>query len=184
MNKYKVGDRVLIKSWDDMEKEFGLDEYGNIKIGFVKDMKKFCNKEFKIIKRDEDGDYILENDNWFYFYDDMIERKVDDMTKSDLKSGMIIETRDGERYITIVKEDCEINFMNLQGGTYLDDCELLDDMTDNIDNTYDIMKIYKMDYTLNDCKITQNLIWERKEVKEMTIKDIEKELGYNIKIIN
>jgi len=28
--KYKAGDKVRIKTWEDMEKEFGLDSYGNI----------------------------------------------------------------------------------------------------------------------------------------------------------
>ena len=28
--KYKVGDVVRIREWDDMEKEFGLDDIGDI----------------------------------------------------------------------------------------------------------------------------------------------------------
>ena len=30
--KDKVGDKVRIRSWDDMEKEFGTDSWGDIKI--------------------------------------------------------------------------------------------------------------------------------------------------------
>ena len=30
--KYKVGDKVKIKTWEDMEKEYGLNSYGSIKI--------------------------------------------------------------------------------------------------------------------------------------------------------
>ena len=29
---YNVGDEVTIRQWDDMESEFGLDEYGGIKV--------------------------------------------------------------------------------------------------------------------------------------------------------
>lgn len=29
---YNVGDQVTIRQWDDMESEFGLDEYGGIKV--------------------------------------------------------------------------------------------------------------------------------------------------------
>ena len=37
--KYKVGDKVRVREWDDMEKEFGLDEYGGIVVcGFSFDI--------------------------------------------------------------------------------------------------------------------------------------------------
>ena len=29
---YNVGDKVTIRQWDDMAAEFGLDEYGGIKV--------------------------------------------------------------------------------------------------------------------------------------------------------
>lgn len=39
---YNVGDKVTIRQWDDMESEFGLDEYGGIKVpkAFTEFMKK------------------------------------------------------------------------------------------------------------------------------------------------
>lgn len=42
--KYKVGDWVRIRQCDDMEAEYGLDEYGNIEIPltFVDAMREFC----------------------------------------------------------------------------------------------------------------------------------------------
>lgn len=42
----EVGDRVRIREWDDMAKEFGIDEDGDIKTQyfFMKDMKKYCGK--------------------------------------------------------------------------------------------------------------------------------------------
>ena len=42
--KIKVGDKVRIKSWEEMEEEFGLDCAGNIncKSCFTDSMKKFC----------------------------------------------------------------------------------------------------------------------------------------------
>lgn len=43
---YNVGDKVTIRQWDDMESEFGLDEYGGIKVPktFTKFMKKYCGQ--------------------------------------------------------------------------------------------------------------------------------------------
>lgn len=39
---FKVGDRVQFKTWEEMEKEFGVDEYGNIQCGFTDIMKYLC----------------------------------------------------------------------------------------------------------------------------------------------
>ena len=48
--KFKVGDRVRIRQWDDMEKEFGLDSGGFIKCNgsFLRSMRVLCGKEFVI----------------------------------------------------------------------------------------------------------------------------------------
>lgn len=43
---FKVGDRVIVKSWEQMEAEFGLNHQGNIAClyTFTQDMKCFCGK--------------------------------------------------------------------------------------------------------------------------------------------
>lgn len=48
--KFKVGDRVRIRQWDDMAKEFGTNGYGNIKCcpGFTKEMRQLCGKKATI----------------------------------------------------------------------------------------------------------------------------------------
>lgn len=44
MAKYKVGDKVTIRQWEDMEKEYGLTPERNIRteVTFVKNMKYMC----------------------------------------------------------------------------------------------------------------------------------------------
>ena len=47
------GDVVTIRTWDDMESEFGLDEFGEIKtpyISILKGMKQFCGHSY-IVKK-------------------------------------------------------------------------------------------------------------------------------------
>ena len=46
--KYKVGDKVKIKTWEQMEKEFGLNLGGNILNipCFMREMEKWVNKGF------------------------------------------------------------------------------------------------------------------------------------------
>ena len=48
---YNIGDKVTIRQWDDMESEFGLDEFGDIKVPkfFTKPMKKYCGQTLPIV---------------------------------------------------------------------------------------------------------------------------------------
>ena len=70
---YNVGDQVTIRQWDDMESEFGLNEYGEIKVPkiFSKIMKKFCGQTFTIkeVRRKVPpvfDTYILEEDRYYF----------------------------------------------------------------------------------------------------------------------
>ena len=80
--KFKVGELVRIRQWDDMEKEFGLDAGGDIncRLQFVQSMKYLCGKYAEITKNHDDGRVILrffncekENTCWA-FHTDMIEK--------------------------------------------------------------------------------------------------------------
>lgn len=59
----EVGDRVRIREWDDMAKEFGIDEDGDIKTEcfFTKDMKKHCGEIVTISCVVKDAFNIEEN---------------------------------------------------------------------------------------------------------------------------
>lgn len=48
--KYKVGDKVRVRQWNDMVEEFGTDEAGriNTKCRFTEEMKKFCGGVYEI----------------------------------------------------------------------------------------------------------------------------------------
>ena len=69
----KEGDRVLVRSWESMAMDFGLDEDGDIKsdVCFSKAMKEFCGTVHTIKKAtginrfnlDETGDYIFTSDH-------------------------------------------------------------------------------------------------------------------------
>ncbi len=50
MSKFKVGDTVMVRYWDDMEREYGLDSDGDIDIFpcFERGMQKYCGQIFKI----------------------------------------------------------------------------------------------------------------------------------------
>lgn len=48
---YNIGDKVTIRQGDDMESEFGLNEYGEIKVPkyFTNNMKKYCGQTLSIV---------------------------------------------------------------------------------------------------------------------------------------
>ena len=74
MGKFKIGDKVKIRQWDDMEKEFGLDTFGsiNVRFHFPEGMRKYCGKVMTIT--DIWGDnYTLEGARSWSFSEDMFE---------------------------------------------------------------------------------------------------------------
>ena len=96
------------------------------------------------------------------------------MTKSDLRTGMIVELRNEERYMVLKEEKLEtyshvnqlIMFVNQYG--FMDGDGFNDDLKDNgYGYEYNIVKIYKpciraFKYLFDDCD-SSNLIWERKK---------------------
>lgn len=82
--KYKVGDIVRVRDWDDMVKEFGTDDYG-IKtiVPFVEKMRRFCGKEY-MIKKVECNCYKLDGTDDWCFAEDTLE---DVCIKSKYKIG-------------------------------------------------------------------------------------------------
>lgn len=65
----KVGDKVTIKSWEEMEKEFGLKMNGNIDVQwtFAKEMKDLCEQSFEITSIGGQGTHIrLGGQNWSF----------------------------------------------------------------------------------------------------------------------
>ena len=100
-----------------------------------------------------------------------LKEKIKTMTKSDLKNGMVVELRNGKRFLIV--NDLGIGkdtFINLDGFFGYD--ENLYDVTGN--STYDITKIYKTVgntfRTLFDNE-RLNLIWEREEKSKLSNED-------------
>lgn len=94
--------------------------------------------------------------------------------KSDLLDGDIVTQRNEDKKIYSIERN---GFIGLGGNSYFD----YDNYTENLldkdgDEIYDIMKVERA--------IEYKTVFNRDtEVKEMTIAEIEKELGYPIKVI-
>lgn len=109
-------------------------------------------------------------------------------TKSDLKDGMVIEYRNGSREVVFGTRTLSITGWNSLS-------EVNDDLIEikYKDPAYDIVKVYEIAKKETVCGLKNifedrnlTLLWERKEepdYKEMTVEEIEKELGYKVKVI-
>ena len=106
------------------------------------------------------------------------------MTKSDLKTGMWVELRNGSR--TLVFKDSVIGDVLSSFSTSLPLYDFDNDLKNRGFCEYDIVKIYKPNsqkdiYQFND---NSEVVWERKETKKMTVAEIEKALGHGVEVIS
>ena len=115
--EYKVGDKVKVRTWEDMKKEFGLDCFYNIKCRctFLEDMKEYCGKivTIKSSRNSADDKYriygIKEDGGWWSWSNDMFE----DISKTNKptnkfffkKDKTIYYDKDGKRYVVKCCED-------------------------------------------------------------------------------
>jgi hypothetical protein len=190
--KFKVGDRVEIKSWEEMEKEFGL-IFGeiNCRCHFTPTMKYLCGRtatiktisEYKRIELDNWSNN--DNTNWNYSTD-MIKRvQPKQFTKSDLKERNVVKFRNGEEaaYDAIVKNETVENYVlgfikdGKLTGKYVNMCNYNEDLIHKYNKNLDIIEIWKQHYSKT---------WERTEEDkpiEMTVSEIEEKLGHKVKVV-
>ena len=134
-----------------------------------------------------DGVYIIYYLDWKSNEITVVEYNEDN--KMELKEGMIIECRNGNRYL----------LRNVRGGLILsanqgwEECVYDNNFIDIAEDAkafnggYDIMKIYESKaYVLEDLFDNNYLecIWERKEPKKMTLAQISEALGYEVEVID
>ena len=195
----EIRDQIKIRSWEDMEEQYGLDECGDIdpdgnNFMFLQDMRYLCSKTHAIegIEFNADIPTRFYIDDW-YIEPYMIERvikkedkEVDKFTKKDLKDGMVVEYRDTQKRLVIGNRLLGRDF-------YLSFESLDDDLLCPIDRDLDIMKIYisrntagNLIYLLEDPENLE-LIWERKEPKEIpaseAMKILREKFGCEVKLV-
>ena len=111
----------------------------------------------------------------------------------ELKEGMIIECRNGERYL--LRTACgelvassNDKYISLDYDEELNENKYFNKYFDKYFNKdFDVMKIYtSKSFILNNLFNDNYLecIWERKEPKKMTLAQISKELGYEVEVID
>lgn len=185
--KFKVGDRVRVRDWDDMEKEFGVDRNGDIHIPFwlfLSAMKEFCGNIYTINDVLSNG-YKMDGTKGYVFTDEMLIPA--EFGRSDLKTGMIVETRHHASYM--VYGECLINVSG-----YEPLINYTNSLYHRIDRDFDIIRVFDISNMVHNttdiCKYLGDLLWEResKEPEEKVIssdeafKVLKEHYGCDVKI--
>lgn len=161
--KFKVGDKVRIRK--------DLKEGPEYKYYVDDSMEKLAGKCVEILEADSDSYQVAGSKS--LWSEDMFEKFVK-LTKEELLKmpiGAIIKT-DWDEHNIFVKVG--------ENGFYNDDCDHIHDDDINEDLSLD----YCGDKIIEIQEPTYRTIYRAEtEVKEMTIAEIEKELGYPIKIV-
>lgn len=103
-----------------------------------------------------------------------------EFTKADLKNRMVVEYRDGQRRMVV-----DNVLMGVHGHANL--AEYFDDLTNYWDSNLDIIKVFDKVNTfskLSEKDLSKTILWERKEIKEVTMKEIAEKFGCEVKIID
>jgi len=110
------------------------------------------------------------------------------MTKSELKTGMIVTKRNGKKmYVyrnacTSLHSSCDIL---TDGNTWNDLSYYNEDLTYKNGADQDIVKVECVSTMVDLCSHNRaETLWEREEAKKMTVAEVEAILGYKVEIVS
>lgn len=166
----KPGDKVKLRTWEDMEKQYGLDRDRDINTplySVVRSMKKHCGT-IVTVKRIGSECFAITNDvhkySWGFETIEQVYPKEEKMefTKDMLKSGEhVVEYRNGDKRLYL--NSCFVGFSQ---GTY--SCEFSNDLRNAGPggDKLDIMAVYRASKRLSFKDIldkSTEIIWKRDE---------------------
>ncbi len=170
MEKIEPGDKIKIISAE-----------GEIASAYKNSIGKEYIVEFVMDSYNEDGrKFLILKDSYLRPFLDNCElvRKRGQLEVTDLKNGDIVEFRNKKRYIKIEKYFINMETAELIGVSHYDNCLFCSAFKDG---SHDVMKILDMS------EIYKNPKWsmerEERKVEEMTLEEVCKELGREIKIV-
>jgi len=106
-----------------------------------------------------------------------------EFTKDDLKIGYVVQLRNGEYEIVMNSIDGVV-LMNMGSYSYLDSYEK-DLKCCGLLGKYDVIKVWgfvsDVRQSLFIGTISRDLLWERKEPKELTMQEIADKFGVDVK---
>ena len=177
--KFKVGDKVKIKSWQEMKEEFGLDCNGNIdcNLCFTDSMKKYCGKTATISGINSDGKVELTSTSsnldfskW-HFSTDMIKKE------NDFKIGDKVRINKQATIEDFTKNcwnGCQLSTLNFIRSNAAEE------------KTFIVTKVTEEDLKLEGYDEVINInIFElaERKAKKVTMKEVCEKFGYDVEIV-
>ena len=160
----KPGDKVKLRTCEDMEKQYGLNKDGDIKSEYhvVQDMKEYCGKIVTVHIVSEESFNIEESSKWNWGFEalEKVYSKEEKMefTKDMLKSGEhVVEYRNGTKRLYLNEY-----FTGPISGSKVKDYSI--DLKSKQSEAFDIIAIYKAEGKLTFADIldkSNELIWKR-----------------------
>ena len=196
---FKVGDRVRIRDWDDMEREYGTDSDGDIKVpdmSFLQCMRHLCGR-YATIRSIDRQDNIIGLENWsddsgdtlWCFTTEMVEPAEENTLKQGEKKDMNkllelycerAERRIENDYDEIVEEERNENPFVKKYNELVNEFEAkMDDlykreMDENGNHHVFVNNAYKYTYPFSiDITFTNENIKHYKEAKETELQDLD-----------
>lgn len=189
---YKTGDMVIIKDFDSMMNEFGIDTEAGIKITprFTAEMWHLCGKQVVIASKGESahGDiyWVSDGTEEYKISEKAISgKKAGWITKDFLKTGMIVENRIGTRFFIFGD-----GMSGLNG--YIKLSEYRETLTHLTVEEMDIVKVFQVPITADPIErllmCNEVPIAERGEVKRISEAEayeaLVKHYGCDVEIIS
>lgn len=111
------------------------------------------------------------------------------MKKSELKSGYKVQLVNGGDYVVLKDVDTQfygnqsVIFVSPSG--FMDGDSYTEDLRHYKSRSYDIKTVHASSLTIMSLNVNDKgtLLYQREAEKEMTIEEIQKELGYKIKVV-
>lgn len=189
MHQFKIGEKVKIRSWEDMEDQYGLDSAGDINVNrrsIVDLMKKYCGEVISVHHVGSSGEVIFEKWGFYPFcFEEVYKRGGFEMefTKRELKNGMTVKIN-GE--IFLVNGDslmCSNGYMRIP--------DYNDDLSYPGNNKWDIQDVCDVNPGVtggikNILEQRGKLLWvgEKKEIPISEALDILREkFGCEVKLV-
>ncbi len=166
MSKYKKGERVVVKS----NLQPGVN-YGELVFtdgmlplrGTIQTVEAIGTANF--------DHYKLSGFKDPWFTNEMIERKADMFTKDDLKTGMVVELRDGCKCIVLKGTKHGDILHDLANQTHVDLTSYTQDMKCVDMGCIDIMSVFQTNYQFEYLSALGEVIWQRIEAKKITVEE-------------
>lgn len=187
MRKFKVGEEVTVRTWEDMKKQYGvknlapempkdsffgsiLNELFSTNIILVPNkvvtdvMKPFCGRKMRISANPAPNVYKLEGAEPFQWsaeaFEEFWKEEEEKVDMPKLENGMVVELRSGERFL-IAEFSGEQFLLSDKSWCDLNDMDFKTGKS-SFDSTFDIVKVIKPYFpnSLKSIKRSEHIIWE------------------------